>query len=175
MQDLQDRDVVTKLFDNARAALEARPGGHTRLLRLGFRMGDAAEIAQVELIGSGRDPRAKVEAEGGAAESTPQKASADGCARRPKSSVAERRRVDAWERAQRGGGGRRAQARVREAAAEEAGREGQLAEFTILNLRGPADLTIARAFFFARRSRLPRCRLYLMPRRTTSTVCLFQR
>ena len=63
MQDLQDRDVVTKLFDTLAPRFESRPGGYTRLLRLGFRKGDAAEIAQVELVGSEFDPRAKAEAE----------------------------------------------------------------------------------------------------------------
>jgi large subunit ribosomal protein L17 len=62
MHDLQDRDVVTKLFDTLAPRFQARPGGYTRLLRLGFRKGDAAEIAQVELVGSEFDPRAKAEA-----------------------------------------------------------------------------------------------------------------
>lgn len=61
MQDLQDREVVTKLFDTIAPRFEARPGGYTRLLRLGFRKGDSAEIAQVELVGSEFDPRAKTE------------------------------------------------------------------------------------------------------------------
>jgi large subunit ribosomal protein L17 len=64
MQDLQDRDVVTKLFDTLAPRFAERPGGYTRLLRLGFRKGDSAEIAQVELIGSEFDPRAKAETEG---------------------------------------------------------------------------------------------------------------
>jgi large subunit ribosomal protein L17 len=59
MQDLQDREVVSKLFDTLAPRFESRPGGYTRLLRLGFRRGDAAEIAQVELIGSEFDPKAK--------------------------------------------------------------------------------------------------------------------
>ena len=62
MHDLQDRDVVTKLFDTLAPRFQSRPGGYTRLLRLGFRKGDAAEIAQVELVGSEFDPRAKAEA-----------------------------------------------------------------------------------------------------------------
>jgi large subunit ribosomal protein L17 len=61
MQDLQDRDVVTKLFDTIAPRFAERPGGYTRLLRLGFRKGDNAEVAQVELIGSEFDPRAKTE------------------------------------------------------------------------------------------------------------------
>ena len=73
MRDLQDREVVTKLFDTIAPRFEARPGGYTRLLRLGFRKGDSAEIAQVELVGSEFDPRAKAE-EGKAEESTKPKA-----------------------------------------------------------------------------------------------------
>jgi large subunit ribosomal protein L17 len=59
MQDLQDRDVVTKLFDTIAPRFATRPGGYTRLLRIGYRKGDSAEVAQVELIGSEFDPRAK--------------------------------------------------------------------------------------------------------------------
>jgi len=73
MQDLQDRDVVTKLFDSVAPRFESRAGGYTRLLRLGFRKGDAAEMAQVELIGSEFDPRAKADPAKGAAEPTPKK------------------------------------------------------------------------------------------------------
>ena len=63
MQDLQDRAVVTKLFDTLAPRFESRAGGYTRLLRLGYRRGDSAEIAQVELVGSEFNPRAKAEAE----------------------------------------------------------------------------------------------------------------
>jgi large subunit ribosomal protein L17 len=63
MQDLQDRDVVTKLFDAIAPRFASRPGGYTRLLRIGFRKGDSAEMAQVELVGSEFDPKAKTEGE----------------------------------------------------------------------------------------------------------------
>jgi large subunit ribosomal protein L17 len=63
MQDLQDREVVTKLFDAIAPRFASRPGGYTRLLRIGFRKGDSAEMAQVELVGSEFDPKAKTEAE----------------------------------------------------------------------------------------------------------------
>src|SRR5439155_21301211 len=63
MHDVQDREVVRKLFDTIAPRFAARPGGYTRLLRLGFRKGDSAEVAQVELIGSEFDPRAKTETE----------------------------------------------------------------------------------------------------------------
>ena len=61
MQDVQDREVVTKLFDTLAPRFAERPGGYTRLLRLGFRKGDSAEVAQVELVGSEFNPRAKAE------------------------------------------------------------------------------------------------------------------
>ena len=61
MHDLQDRDVVSKLFDTVAPRFADRPGGYTRLLRLGYRKGDSAEVAQVELIGSEFNPRAKAE------------------------------------------------------------------------------------------------------------------
>jgi large subunit ribosomal protein L17 len=63
MHDLQDREVVSKLFETLAPRFAERPGGYTRLLRLGFRRGDAAEVAQVELIGSEFNPRAKAEAD----------------------------------------------------------------------------------------------------------------
>ena len=66
MEDLQDREVVTKLFDTIAPRFAARPGGYTRLMRIGFRKGDSAEVAQVELVGSEYDPKAKTETEGSA-------------------------------------------------------------------------------------------------------------
>src|SRR3954468_3589056 len=71
MQDVQDREVVTKLFDTIAPRFEARPGGYTRLLRLGYRKGDSAEIAQGELVGSEFNPRAQAETEAAQAEATP--------------------------------------------------------------------------------------------------------
>ena len=68
MHDLQDQDVVSKLFDTLAPRFADRPGGYTRLLRIGHRKGDSAEMAQVELIGSEFDPKAKAEGEGEAAE-----------------------------------------------------------------------------------------------------------
>ena len=63
MQDLQDREVVGKLFDTLAPRFASRPGGYTRLLRIGYRKGDSAEVAQVELVGSEFNPRAKAEAD----------------------------------------------------------------------------------------------------------------
>jgi large subunit ribosomal protein L17 len=55
-RDIADREVVTKLFDTIAPRFVDRPGGYTRLLRLGHRRGDGAEVAEVELIGSEYDP-----------------------------------------------------------------------------------------------------------------------
>jgi large subunit ribosomal protein L17 len=59
LQDIQDRDVVAKLFDTIAPRFEARPGGYTRILRLGYRRGDSAEVAQIELVGSEFNPNAE--------------------------------------------------------------------------------------------------------------------
>lgn len=59
LRELPDRDVVRRLFDELAPRYAERAGGYTRLLRLGFRRGDAAEMAQVELVGSEYDPSAK--------------------------------------------------------------------------------------------------------------------
>jgi large subunit ribosomal protein L17 len=61
LQDIQDRDVVAKLFDTIAPRFEARPGGYTRILRLGYRRGDSAEVAQIELVGSEFNPNAEAE------------------------------------------------------------------------------------------------------------------
>src|SRR5688572_26218825 len=56
--DLQDREVVSKLFDTLAPRFADRPGGYTRILKVGFRRGDGAEVAYVELVGSEYDPKA---------------------------------------------------------------------------------------------------------------------
>jgi large subunit ribosomal protein L17 len=60
-RDIQNRDVVAKLFDTIAPRFEARPGGYTRILRLGHRRGDSAEVALIELVGSEYDPNAETE------------------------------------------------------------------------------------------------------------------
>ena len=47
---LRDRDVVTKLFNDLGPRYKARPGGYLRILKFGFRQGDNAPMALVELV-----------------------------------------------------------------------------------------------------------------------------
>jgi len=47
---LRDRDSVSKLFDVLGPRFKARPGGNTRILKMGFRVGDIAPMALVELV-----------------------------------------------------------------------------------------------------------------------------
>lgn len=48
---LRDRDSVTKLFEELGPRYKDRPGGYTRILKCGFRPGDCAPMAYVELVG----------------------------------------------------------------------------------------------------------------------------
>ncbi len=57
---LRDRDVVTKLFTDLGPRFKDRPGGYIRILKCGFRDGDAAPMAYVQLV-EGPKPTAQAE------------------------------------------------------------------------------------------------------------------
>ena len=73
---LQDKTAVKELFDVISAKVGSRPGGYTRIVRLGFRQGDAAEVAIIELVdfnevytpksGATAEPKKKTRRAGGA-------------------------------------------------------------------------------------------------------------
>jgi large subunit ribosomal protein L17 len=48
--ELKQKEVVTELFQNVGEKIANRPGGYTRILRTGFRLGDAAEMCIIELV-----------------------------------------------------------------------------------------------------------------------------
>lgn len=77
-QDIPDKAIVKKLFSTIAPRYVERAGGYTRLLRLGHRRGDAAELAEVELLGSEYNPNAEAEATDKAAADKPKKKTVGG-------------------------------------------------------------------------------------------------
>ena len=58
---LRDRDAVTKLFNLIAPRFANRPGGYTRILKCGFRPGDCAPMAFIELLDRPADASAAEE------------------------------------------------------------------------------------------------------------------
>lgn len=76
--DIVDKAVVKTLFTSIAPRYADRKGGYTRLLRAGYRRGDSAEIAEIELLGSEFDPNAETAKTKAAEVNKPKKASVGG-------------------------------------------------------------------------------------------------
>jgi len=78
---ISDKDLLRKLFDEVGPRYTGRAGGYTRILRLGPRFGDAAELALLELVDrkeSHREKQARAKAaKGRAPKEKPPKATAE--------------------------------------------------------------------------------------------------
>jgi large subunit ribosomal protein L17 len=98
--ELPDLEVVSKLFTELAPRFADRPGGYTRILRVGYRRGDSAEVAQVELVGSEFNPQAAKADKGEGDEDAPKKAKG----------VGERLKRAAQRMRGKGEGGSKAQA-----------------------------------------------------------------
>jgi large subunit ribosomal protein L17 len=61
---LRDREMVVKLFDELGPRYKARNGGYTRILKFGFRVGDNAPMALMELVDRPETPVAETEGAG---------------------------------------------------------------------------------------------------------------
>jgi len=51
---ISDKDILNKLFTEIAPRFTERPGGYTRILKMGFRKGDAAEMVLLELVEKGQ-------------------------------------------------------------------------------------------------------------------------
>src|SRR2546422_4747823 len=82
LAELPDKDIVGKLFESIAPRFAERPGGYTRILRVGYRRGDSAEVAQVELVGSEYNPKTAEQKEAERPRGRRPRASAIACVRR---------------------------------------------------------------------------------------------
>ena len=110
LAEIPDTEVVSKLFAELAPRFADRPGGYTRILRIGFRRGDGAETAQIELVGSEWTPEEAKPAEGEEGEA-------------PKKSKGLGERLRQTARRMRGGGGKEGGSKAQDKGQTRGGRK----------------------------------------------------
>lgn len=72
-RDINDKAVVNKLFTEIAPMFTERPGGYTRILKIGFRQGDAAEVVLLELVEKTTDKKEEKKSKKAKAKKTEEK------------------------------------------------------------------------------------------------------
>ena len=86
---LKDKEAVTELFRTIAPKIADRPGGYTRVLHIGFRQGDAAEMALIELVDFNEAALAAADSKKAAAKKTTRRSRAKKAEAAPEAPKAE--------------------------------------------------------------------------------------
>jgi len=77
-RDIKDKAILAKLFTDIGPRFESRPGGYTRMLKIGHRRGDASEMVLLELVEEELEPKAKTKNESKGSKTTAKKSKTKG-------------------------------------------------------------------------------------------------
>jgi large subunit ribosomal protein L17 len=102
-RDVRDVEVLEKLFGPIAARFKARPGGYTRVIRVGRRHGDNAEMAVIELVERTEAPPAEEEGKKAKAKESPKPARTEKPAKGEKPEKKEKAKAPKAEKAAKPG------------------------------------------------------------------------